>query len=30
MGAPSVLVKWSEIKELLKENPYVDFKQFLN
>jgi len=29
-GAPSVLVKWSEIKELLKENPYVDFKQFLN
>jgi hypothetical protein len=29
-GAPSVLVKWSEIKELLKENPYVDLKQFLN
>ncbi len=24
MGAPSIFVKWSEIKELLKENPYVD------
>jgi Protein of unknown function (DUF3298) len=29
MGAPSVFVKWSDIKELLKENPYVDIKKYL-
>jgi lysyl-tRNA synthetase class 2 len=27
MGAPSVFVKWSEIKDLLKENPYVDIQK---
>ena len=27
MGAPSIFVKWSEIKELLKENPYVDIQK---
>jgi hypothetical protein len=27
MGAPSIFVKWSEIKDLLKENPYVDIQK---
>ena len=27
MGAPSIFIKWNEIRELLKENPYVDIQK---
>jgi len=29
MGAPSIFIKWNEIQDLLKKNPYINFDKYI-